>query len=133
MSKKEKAHMLAIKVENGLIKVYGMKRAEYSNKCRSVISNLMRNEQFKKRIISGEINPVDIATMDPKDMLDDNLKKKRDDMEKDIIQSKRSDFMLANMTLKEGMYQCSKCKSKKTTFYEQQTRGADEPMTTFVL
>jgi len=31
----------------------------------------------------------------------------------------------------EGLVQCSKCKSKKTTFVEVQTRSADEPMTIF--
>ena len=29
-------------------------------------------------------------------------------------------------------FTCSKCKSKKCTFYQLQTRSADEPMTTFV-
>ena len=33
---------------------------------------------------------------------------------------------------KRGLFTCSKCKSKKTTYYEMQTRSADEPMTAFV-
>lgn len=32
----------------------------------------------------------------------------------------------------EGLFKCNKCKSKKTTYYQMQTRSADEPMTTFV-
>ena len=32
----------------------------------------------------------------------------------------------------EGMFRCGKCKSKRTTYYQLQTRSADEPMTTFV-
>jgi DNA-directed RNA polymerase subunit M/transcription elongation factor TFIIS len=32
----------------------------------------------------------------------------------------------------EGMFKCGKCKSKKTTYYQMQTRSADEPMTTYV-
>jgi DNA-directed RNA polymerase subunit M/transcription elongation factor TFIIS len=32
----------------------------------------------------------------------------------------------------EGQFKCGKCKSKKTTYYQMQTRSADEPMTTFV-
>jgi transcription elongation factor S-II len=32
----------------------------------------------------------------------------------------------------EGMFKCGKCKSRKTTYYQLQTRSADEPMTTFV-
>jgi DNA-directed RNA polymerase subunit M/transcription elongation factor TFIIS len=31
-----------------------------------------------------------------------------------------------------GTFKCSKCKSQKTTYYQMQTRSADEPMTTFV-
>lgn len=103
---KKKAHVLAIKVENGLIKAYGgNKKAEYTNKSRTILANLMRNDEFKKRILYGKIKPEDVACLDPKDMLDAELKKKRDDMEKDIVESKRSDFMIANMKIKEGMYQ----------------------------
>lgn len=32
----------------------------------------------------------------------------------------------------EGLFKCGKCKSKKTDFYQLQTRSADEPMTTYV-
>ena len=65
-------------------------------------------------------------------MQDSELIKKKEAMENDIVDAKRSDFMLANMKAKEGIFTCSKCRGKKTTFYEQQTRSCDEPMTTFV-
>ena len=32
----------------------------------------------------------------------------------------------------DGFFKCSKCKTKKTTYTQAQTRSADEPMTTFV-
>lgn len=87
---------------------------------------------FRKRIMRGAIKPEDVGTMDPKLMQDSELIKKQEALEDDIVNAKRSDFMLKNMNAKDGMYTCSKCKGKKTTFYEQQTRSADEPMTTFV-
>ena len=31
-----------------------------------------------------------------------------------------------------GLFRCGKCRSKKTTYYQMQTRSADELMTTFV-
>ncbi len=31
-----------------------------------------------------------------------------------------------------GLFKCGKCKSNQTTYYQMQTRSADEPMTTFV-
>ena len=92
----------------------------------------MRSKQFKEKIMKGQVDPGTVATMDPKEMQDDSQKKKQLEMEKNIVDAKRSDFMIANMKAKEGMYQWSKCKGKNTTFYEQQTRSADEPMTTFV-
>ncbi len=32
----------------------------------------------------------------------------------------------------EGIFKCRKCQSKKTSYYQLQTRSADEPMTTYV-
>ena len=32
----------------------------------------------------------------------------------------------------EGLFKCRKCKSTKTSYYQMQTRSADEPMTTYV-
>ena len=34
--------------------------------------------------------------------------------------------------VEDGIFQCTKCNSKKTTYYSLQTRSADEPMTNFV-
>lgn len=34
--------------------------------------------------------------------------------------------------ISEGLFQCKRCGSKKTTYYSLQTRSADEPMTNFI-
>lgn len=34
--------------------------------------------------------------------------------------------------VQDGIFQCRKCNSKKTTYYSLQTRSADEPMTNFI-
>ena len=34
--------------------------------------------------------------------------------------------------VEDGIFQCRKCGSKKTTYYSLQTRSADEPMTNFI-
>lgn len=34
--------------------------------------------------------------------------------------------------VEDGIFQCRKCKSRKTTYYSLQTRSADEPMTNFI-
>ena len=127
-----KIKVISAIIETGLWKAYGTKPCDYTNKSRTLLANIMRSDEFKKKILDGIFKPEDLATMDPKDMLDDKVRQEKAELEKQIIDSKRSDYMIANMTIKEGMYTWRKCKSKKTTFYEQQTRSADEPMTTFV-
>ena len=34
--------------------------------------------------------------------------------------------------VEDGLFQCKKCMSRKTTYYSLQTRSADEPMTNFI-
>lgn len=48
----------------------------------------------------------------------------------------QKDMMLEAEKAKEddytGLFKCGRCKSVKTTYYQMQTRSADEPMTTYV-
>ena len=72
-------------------------------------------------------NPEHLAFMSHQDMRPDKwadlmeLKRKRDDH---LISQK-----LAATT---DLFTCFKCRSKQCTYYQLQTRSADEPMTTFV-
>jgi len=50
-------------------------------------------------------------------------KLKADDMRNEAFKAKEADY--------EGILQCRKCKSKKTEYYQLQTRSADEPMVCF--
>ena len=54
---------------------------------------------------------------------------------KDLIERKikRDESKYSNrLEASTDMFTCSKCKSKKCTYYELQTRSADEPATIFV-
>ncbi len=48
------------------------------------------------------------------------------------LYSKEIEVFKQQVAEEDGMFMCGKCKSKKTTYYQMQTRSADEPMTTFV-
>jgi len=97
----------------------------YLNRLRSIYFNL--DETLIARIESKEIRPHEIAYMTHQDMRPNKwqalieLKKTRDDNK----YSPKIEASTDNFT-------CYKCKSKKCTFYQLQTRSADEPMTTFV-
>ena len=52
------------------------------------------------------------------------LKLRARDLAMETLRAKEDDYV--------GQFKCGKCKSVKTTYYQMQTRSADEPMTTFV-
>ena len=95
----------------------------YVDRARSVFNNLSENiiENFQ----SKELLPQDFSQMTHQEMNNDKwhniieTKKKRD-------KSKIEERMI------EGAFKCRKCGSEKTTYYQLQTRSADEPMTTYV-
>lgn len=87
--------------------------------------------QLRERILNGELTPKEFCFADTKVLMSQTDQNKLNDHGKDILESKRSDYMGNNVA--EGFYQCKKCKSKRTIMTQQQTRSADEPMTTFVV
>jgi DNA-directed RNA polymerase subunit M/transcription elongation factor TFIIS len=52
------------------------------------------------------------------------LKLREKEMQMEKARTKEEDY--------NGLFKCGKCKSVKTTYYQMQTRSADEPMTTYV-
>ena len=98
----------------------------YLTKLRVIITNI-NNANIINKIICKEIKPHEVAFMthqelDPakwtelleiKKLHDENLYSPK-------IDANTDDFT------------CRKCKSKKCSYYQLQTRSADEPMTTFV-
>ena len=98
----------------------------YVDKLRSIYINL-RQEEFLQQIQKGEILPQQVAFMTHQEMNPHiwkvHIEKK---MKRDA--SKYND----NMQASTNMYTCKKCKSQRCTYYEMQTRSADEPATIFV-
>lgn len=68
--------------------------------------------------------------MDVKDMASSEMQNKRKQAEDDGFKSRRSDWNSIHASQTIGIYNCENCKSQKTSSYQMQIRGADEPMTT---
>ena len=107
-------------------------RRIYFNKCRSVFVNLdtesyLQNTRLLDRLLSGEFLPHELAFMDPQTTFPENWKTLIDEKYKrdKILHEVRTETAT-------DMYKCSKCHKKVCTYYELQTRSADEPMTIFV-
>jgi len=99
----------------------------YIDKLKSIVINLNKYEKLREDILSKKIKPHEIAFMTHQEMNPEKwskliaLKQIRDE-------NKYAPKLDANT----DDYTCYKCKSKRCSFYQLQTRSADEPMTTFV-
>ena len=87
----------------------------------------LKNEHLKTLLHNGEIEPKQLAFMTHQEFKPERwrelIEKK---MKRDA--SKYND----NIQASTDMYTCRKCKSNRCTYYEMQTRSADEPAPIFV-
>jgi len=98
----------------------------YVSKLWTVVTNL-KNPELIHQIKNNEILPQNIAFMTHQEMLPSQWK----DMIERKIRRDESKYS-TNLEASTDMFTCRKCKSKKCTYYELQTRSADEPATIFV-
>ena len=98
----------------------------YKNKVRVVFLNL-NNAKLLNKIKKRQIRPHTVAFMTHQDMDPDKWEKLLEikKLHEENLYSPKIDANTDDFT-------CRKCKSKKCTYYQLQTRSADEPMTTFV-
>jgi len=104
----------------------------YISKIRSIYTNLksdsyIQNKDFLQKIKSDDFNINNISKLSVYDIYPENwrdlimIKSKRDKI--------KYEFKPESMS---SQYVCRKCKSRETSYYEVQTRSADEPMTQFI-
>jgi transcription elongation factor S-II len=99
----------------------------YKDRLRSIYINIKSSPTLCENLSSGEILPQNVAHMTHQEynptIWKELIEKK---MKRDA--SKYTD----NIQASTNMYTCRKCKSSRCTYYEMQTRSADEPATIFV-
>lgn len=98
----------------------------YIDRLRSIYINL-KNEELLQQIKNGELTPQNLAFMSHQEMNPKTWKSLIDEKIK-----RDANKYSNNLQASTDMFTCKKCKSKKCTYYELQTRSADEPATIFV-
>lgn len=98
----------------------------YLSHLRSIYNNIQRNKLIEM-VNSGEILSQDIAFMTHQELRPE----KWDDLIKAKSIRDKNKFE-QNLEAATDTFTCRKCRSKKCTYYQMQTRSADEPMTIFV-
>ena len=103
----------------------------YKRKFLSIQFNLkVPLNTLRDSILKGDIKVTDVVTMTPEELYPTGpfavTKKKlhMDWLHKYALNAQEDEY--------EGMFKCGKCKSNKTSYFQLQTRSADEPMTTFI-
>ena len=97
----------------------------YLDHLKTTINNL--NDDIINELQKGNILPHQIAFMTAQELKPQKWEK--------LIQEKiQRDKAKYEVTLEAATdtFKCNRCKSNKCTYYQMQTRSADEPMTTFV-
>ena len=98
----------------------------YLDRLRSIYINL-KNDKLLNQIKKNEITVQTLAFMTHQEM--------DSDLWKDLIEQKvkrDANKYTSKVQASTDMFTCRKCKSKRCTYYELQTRSADEPATIFV-
>ncbi len=102
----------------------------YTHKVLSVEHNLKTNDPILQRLKNGSLGVRQFFAMKPWELRPDLWESAFDEAAKKEL--RRSEYHPDPATVPDGAFQCGKCGSKKTSYYEMQTRAADEPMTLFI-
>jgi transcription elongation factor S-II len=98
----------------------------YVDRLRSIYINL-KMPDLAEQIKNREIKPENVAFMTHQELNPEHWKEY---IERKI--KRDSSKYTTNIEASTDMFTCKKCKSKKCTYYELQTRSADEPTTVFI-
>lgn len=121
-------YTLSISDEKKLIKKWSNESFVilYIQKLRCILLNL-KSVEIVDKLLSKSLRAHELAFLNHQEM--------RPDLWEVLLEEKRikdENKFTPKIEASTDDFICGKCKSKKCTYYQLQTRSADEPMTTFV-
>ena len=104
----------------------------YNIMARRAITNLspnsyVKNSRLLERLREGEFKPHDVAFMNFNELFPENWH--------NLIETRmkrEAKLLEGNKDMATDQFRCNRCNKRQCTYYEMQTRSADEPMTIFV-
>lgn len=122
---------VAVSVESVMFEKLGRSTGAEKLKYRSIMFNIRdeKNPDLRKRVLLGEVKPERLVTMSPEEMASDERQRQIENIkEKALFECQRG----GEATATTDQFKCARCGQRKCTYYQMQTRSADEPMTTYV-
>lgn len=99
----------------------------YKDRFRSIWINMKTNSLFLNKIKNNEIQACDVGSLTHQQMNPECWS----ELIKRKIERDNNTFTTDTKGASKE-FKCGRCKKRETTYYQVQTRSADEPMTTFV-
>ncbi|KAH6564213.1 hypothetical protein BASA50_007348 [Batrachochytrium salamandrivorans] len=103
----------------------GSTDSKYKSRIRSLACNLKSNVALRSQVLNGNISADTFAVMTAEDMMS---KERILEVEKAKKDSMHVAVAAPNQEAETDMFKCGRCGYRKTTYYQMQTRSADEPM-----
>ncbi|XP_061997284.1 transcription elongation factor TFIIS [Rosa rugosa] len=122
---------VAVTVESVLFENWGGSNGSQKAKYRSLIFNLkdQKNPDFRRKVLLGDVKAERLVDMSTAEMASDERQSENKKLEeKALFECERGLAQVAST----DQFKCGRCGKRKTTYYQMQTRSADEPMTTYV-
>ncbi|VVB02611.1 unnamed protein product [Arabis nemorensis] len=122
---------VAVSVESHMYEKLGRSTGTQKLKYRSIMFNLKDkdNPDLRRRVLTGEVSPEKLITMSAEEMASDKRKQENNQIkEKFLFNCEQGPAPKAST----DQFKCGRCGQRKCTYYQMQTRSADEPMTTYV-
>ncbi len=87
----------------------------------------VNNPRLLKRVNDGELKLSEIAYLTPQEMYPENWQELAD---RQLIREQK--LLEGDKGSATDKFKCHRCGKRECTYYEMQTRSADEPMTIFI-
>ncbi|KAL7315666.1 transcription elongation factor TFIIS [Mucor circinelloides] len=121
----------AMAIEKTIYLEFGDINQEYKNKVRSLALNLKNksNPGLRESVVSGELAVEKLCKMSVDAMASEEAQARDRKLAEEALFKARG---AESAQAETDMFKCGKCGGRKCTYFQMQTRSADEPMTTFV-
>lgn len=122
---------IAVSVESTMFQSWGRMNGAHKMKYRSIMFNIKdpNNPDFRRKVLLGHVKPERLLDMSTEEMASDERQlQNRQIKEKALFECELGAAPKATT----DQFKCGRCGQRKCTYYQMQTRSADEPMTTYV-
>ncbi|KAI9216379.1 transcription factor S-II-domain-containing protein [Blastocladiella britannica] len=105
--------------------------ADYKSTLRQLMTSLKRADMrwLRESVLGGDIAPAQLVSMRGEELASKDTRDRLQAAKDEALFKARA---AGNVKAVTDQFRCGKCKKRKCSYFQMQTRSADEPMTTFV-